>query len=112
MSDFDLNDVIARLTAKIAADLKKIVEGETVANVTMNNAPATCTEVHFEPVNALEQTSLKALICWVAANCNVAEAQVVARLADTFHADDVAHIDREDFDEAVAWLVDFKPALN
>ena len=112
MSDFDLNAVIERLTAKVAADLKRLVEGDAVAHVTMQRAPASCTKVNFEPVNPLEQTSLKALVSWVAANYNVGEAQIVARLADTFGADDVAHIDHEDFDDAVAWLVDFKPVLN
>ena len=112
MPNIDLQAVIEQLAIKIAADLKNINQAETVANVTMSHVPAACTKVNFEPVNQLEQTSLKALIGWVAANCNVSETQIAARLTQSFGADTIDGIDRSDFDEAIAWLVDFKPVLN
>jgi hypothetical protein len=111
MTDHDLKKIIERLAAQVANDLKTL-GSHVVANVTMRDAPAVCSEMVLDTVNPLEQTSLKALISWASANSNMSEQQVALCLAERFHVSSLDGISHEDFDDAVSWLVDFRPVLN
>jgi hypothetical protein len=107
MLDFDLNAIIEKLTAKVADDLRHAGKLDPITcaseKASLGNA---------QRVNQLEQTSLRALISWVAVTNNLSEAHVVVRLTSRFNVATVTGIDRSDFDDAVIWLVDFKSALN
>jgi hypothetical protein len=100
MSDMDKK--IVALASALHADISDIDK----------SCPKSLTALSLESVNQLEQTSLKALICWAAANCNMPEVQIAKRLSETFGARSVADLDRNYFDDAIAWLVDFSPVLN
>jgi hypothetical protein len=112
MPVFDLNAAIEQMAAKAANDLREADDADLSANGTMQRASTASGNLACAPVNQLEQTSLKALICWVASRCNMTEAQVAEQLAEKFGVATVAGIDRSDFDQAIVWLVDFKPVIN
>jgi len=62
-------------------------------------------------VNQLELTSIKALTSYVAHNQNVPEDVVRAYLQAEFRVDDITQLRRDDYERAVAFLVDLRCAL-
>ncbi|MDD3030420.1 MAG: hypothetical protein PHS57_09145 [Alphaproteobacteria bacterium] len=62
-----------------------------------------------QTLNAMEQTSIRALVSYVAYTHGLEEDVVRGFVQTRFHADDVKNISSADYDNAVAYLVDFDP---